>query len=32
MQLIEYYFTDNRPKDMRYYYVVHDELMDLLEK
>lgn len=32
MQLISCHFEDNNPEDMRYYYVVHDKLMDLLEK
>lgn len=26
------HFHDGRPKSMRYYYTVHDYLMDLLEK
>ena len=32
IQLIKDHFDDNDPENMRYYYVVHDELMDLLEK
>lgn len=32
MKLLSYHFKDNDPENMRYYYVVHDELMDLLEK
>ena len=32
LQLIKYHFDENEPENMRYYYVVHDELMDLLEK
>lgn len=31
IKLIKYHFDDNEPENMRYYYVVHDELMDLLE-
>jgi len=30
--LIKHYFHDNIPENMRYYYTIHDELMDLLEK
>lgn len=26
------HFRDERPESMRYYYVVHDQLMDLIEK
>ena len=29
--LIYRYFKDGDPENMRYYYVVHDELMDLIE-
>lgn len=29
--LIEKHFQDNEPENMRYYYVVHDELMELLD-
>ncbi len=32
LQLMKRYFDDNDPENMRYYYVVHDKLMDLLEK
>ena len=32
MQLISRYFKDNDPENMRFYYVVHDKLMNLLEK
>ncbi|MBM6841442.1 DUF2971 domain-containing protein [[Clostridium] spiroforme] len=31
IQLINCYFEGNEPEDMQYYYVVHDELMNLLE-
>lgn len=29
-QLFQYHFDDDEPKDIRYYYVVHDEMMDIL--
>lgn len=30
-ELIAEHFSDGLPEDMQYYYVVHDELMDILE-
>lgn len=32
LSLIKRRFADNDPENMRYYYVIHDELMDMLEK
>lgn len=32
LKLMKRHFADNDPENMRYYYVVHDKLMDLLEK
>lgn len=31
LKLIKYHFDEEIPEDIRFYYVVHDELMDLLE-
>lgn len=31
-ELIAEHFSDGLPEDMQYYYVVHDELMDILEQ
>lgn len=28
--LLNYHFEDDDPEDIRYYYVVHDEMMDIL--
>ena len=28
--LIDYHFEDDEPENIRYYYVVHDEMMDML--
>lgn len=28
--LLQYHFDDDEPEDIRYYYVVHDEMMDML--
>ena len=30
--LMDEYFRENKPQDMRYYYVIHDDLMDIVEK
>lgn len=30
--LIQYHFKDNEPEKIEYYYVVHDQLMELLEE
>lgn len=30
--LVDKHFRNNAPEGMRYYYVVHDELMDILEE
>lgn len=32
IRFINYHFKDNNGQNMRYYYVIHDLLMDLLEK
>lgn len=32
LSLMTRYFRDDKPENMRYYYVVHDDLMELAEK
>lgn len=32
INFMRYRFDDNNPEDMRYYYTIHDELMDILEE
>lgn len=29
---IVYYFRNNKPQDVKFYYTIHDQLMDILEK
>lgn len=31
-ELINDHFEDNEPEDIRYYHVIHDELMDIMDK
>ena len=31
IQFIAYHFSDNEPEFIRYYYTIHDELMDMVE-
>lgn len=29
ISLLDYYFRNDKPKDIRFYYVVHDKMMDM---